>query len=74
VEQLQKDVDAWQGALEHKEPYMRQFLEQTRGGIVAGYDTSKLIRLLDAILAEASRLAASTELSIMAGCDLNELL
>jgi len=69
-----KDVDAWQGALEHKESYMRHFLEQTRGGIAAGYDTSKLTPLLDAILAEGSRLAAATGLSIMAGRDLNELL
>jgi HEPN/Toprim N-terminal domain 1 len=69
-----KDVDAWQGALEHKESYMRHFLDQTCGSITEGYDTSKLIKLLDAILAEASRLAASTGLSIMAGRDLNELL
>ena len=27
-----KEIDAWQGALEHKESYMRHFLEQTGGG------------------------------------------
>jgi HEPN/Toprim N-terminal domain 1 len=53
-----KDIDAWHGALEHKESYMRYFLEQTGSSMAAGYDTSKLIRLLDAILAEASRLAS----------------
>lgn len=50
-----KDVDAWQGALEFKETYMRHFLDQTtetlRGG---GYDTSRLERVLDAVIAEAT--------------------
>lgn len=45
-----KDVDAWQGALEYKETYMRRFLEQApetlRGG---GYDTARLEWVLDAI-------------------------
>lgn len=49
-----KDVDAWQGALEFKETYMRHFLDQTsemlRGG---SYDTSRLERVLDVITAEA---------------------
>ena len=58
-----KDVDAWHGALEHKESFMRHFLEQTRGSIAAGYDTSKLIKLLDAILAEASLLSMSSGLA-----------
>ncbi|OSI68617.1 HEPN/Toprim-associated domain-containing protein [Bradyrhizobium canariense] len=49
-----KDVDAWQGALEHKESYMKHFLEQTSRGVSKGYDVSKLTRLLDALIDEAS--------------------
>jgi hypothetical protein len=49
-----KDIDAWQGALEHKESYMRHFLEQTSGRAPKEYDLSKLTKLLDALIAEAS--------------------
>lgn len=49
-----KDIDAWQGALEHKETYMRHFLDQApetlRNG---GFDTSKLEWVLDAIIIQA---------------------
>ncbi|WP_279610459.1 HEPN/Toprim-associated domain-containing protein [Burkholderia gladioli] len=52
-----KDIDAWQGALEHKETYMRHFLEQApetlRNG---GYDTAKLDWVLDAITIQATLL------------------
>lgn len=52
-----KDIDAWQGALEYKETYMRHFLEQTpetlRNG---GYDTAKLDWVLDAITIQATLL------------------
>ena len=52
-----KDIDAWQGALEHKESYMRHFLEQTPETLRNGsYDISKLDRVLDAITAEATLL------------------
>jgi HEPN superfamily Toprim-like protein len=54
-----KEIDAWQGALEHKESYMRHFLEQTGGGAPEGYDMSKLAKLLDALIAEASQLGGS---------------
>jgi len=53
-----KDIDAWHGALEHKESYMRHFLEQTSRSVREGYDTSKLTKLLDALIAEASCLSA----------------
>ncbi len=57
-----KDIDAWQGALEHKESYMRHFLEQTsRGAPPEGYETSKLAKLLDALISEASLLNGSVE-------------
>lgn len=52
-----KDVDAWHGALEHKESYVRHFMKQDAVSLTTGtYDTSKLVRLLDAMIAEASRL------------------
>ncbi|MGY8681277.1 hypothetical protein Q2941_26320 [Bradyrhizobium sp. UFLA05-153] len=57
-----RDIDAWQGALEHKESYMRHFLEQTsRGAPPEGYETSKLAKLLDALISEASLLNGSVE-------------
>ena len=52
-----KDIDAWQGALEYKETYMRHFLEQapeTLGN--GGYDTAKLEWVLDAITTQATLL------------------
>jgi hypothetical protein len=52
-----KDIDAWHGALEHKESYMRHFLEQTGERLSPKYDTSKLAKLLDALIAEASLLS-----------------
>ncbi|MET4232287.1 hypothetical protein ACVWXN_006036 [Bradyrhizobium sp. i1.4.4] len=53
-----KEIDAWHGALEHKESYMRHFFEQTSDSVTAGYDTSKLIKLLDALIIEAACLSA----------------
>ena len=52
-----KDIDAWHGALEHKESYMRHFLDQTGERLSPKYDTSKLAKLLDALIAEASVLS-----------------
>jgi hypothetical protein len=53
-----KDSDAWHGALEHKESYMCDFMNQDHESLTNGsYDTSKLIRLLDALIAEASHLS-----------------
>lgn len=57
-----KDVDAWHGALEHKESYMHHFMKQSATSLTTGtYDTSKLARLLDALIAEASWLAVRCE-------------
>lgn len=52
-----KDVDAWHGALEYKESYMRHFLEQTRESILdGGYDLSKLEPVVDALVHEVAQL------------------
>lgn len=52
-----KDVDAWQGALEYKETYMRYFLDQSIDVLRKGdYDTLRLERLLSAITSEAAGL------------------
>jgi hypothetical protein len=49
-----KEVGAWQGALEHKETYMRRFLDQTPITIREnGYDHSKLAMVLDTLVAHA---------------------
>ena len=54
-----KDVDAWQGALEHKGSYAKHFFEQTNEQLLdGGYDTSKLAAVLDALVAEAASLVA----------------
>lgn len=54
-----QEVDAWQGALEHKESYMKRFLKQTRETVLeSGYDTSKLQTLLEALIAEATILTS----------------
>lgn len=52
-----KDIDAWHGALEHKDSYTRYFFDQTPESIHAGsYDFTRLELVLDAITAEATRL------------------
>ena len=52
-----RDIDAWHGALEHKESYDRHFMKQDANTLASGaYDTSKLTQVLDALIAEASRL------------------
>jgi hypothetical protein len=52
-----KEIDAWHGALEHKDSYTRHFMTQDADSLVGGgYDSSKLVQLLDALIAEASRL------------------
>jgi hypothetical protein len=49
-----KDVDTWQGALEHKETYMRHFLDQTPEALRNdGYDTARLESVLNAVTAQA---------------------
>lgn len=49
-----KEIDAWQGALEHKETYMRHFFEQTPETLRNGdYDTARLEWVLDSITIQA---------------------
>lgn len=48
-----KDLNAYHGALEHKESYAKAFFKQTNKSILNGsYDTSKLSVLLDALIQE----------------------
>ncbi len=50
-----KDIDAWHGALEFKDSYQRHFYDQTDGTLRSGrYDTTKLLKMLDAVIAQAS--------------------
>lgn len=52
-----KEVDAWQGALEYKDTYTKCFLAQNVTSIkTGGYDVSKLCKVLDAMIAEATLL------------------
>lgn len=57
-----QDVDAWHGALEYKESYMRRFLAQTGDTIRdTDYDTSKLKEVLRALIIEATILASGVD-------------
>lgn len=50
-----RDIDAWQGALEFKESYQRHFYDQTPEALLSGiYDVSKILKLLEALINEAS--------------------
>jgi hypothetical protein len=49
-----QESDCWHGALEHKESYMKRFLEVTRGTPPNAYDVSKLTKLVEAIVDRAS--------------------
>lgn len=52
-----KEIDAWHGVLEHKESYMKYFLNQEGQSLQDGsYDISKLTSLLDTLIAEAAHL------------------
>lgn len=55
-----KDVDAWHGVLEFKESYQRHFYDQSLDALRGGkYDCSKLLRVLDALIAEAALVSDS---------------
>lgn len=55
-----KDVDAWQGALEHKETYMRHFLDQTVESLNSGdYETARVVDVLNSIVRQAALLQVS---------------
>ena len=50
-----KDIDAWHGALEFKETYQKHFDKQLPEALREGpYETFKLLKLLDALIAEAA--------------------
>ncbi|MCF5189993.1 MULTISPECIES: HEPN/Toprim-associated domain-containing protein [Pseudomonas] len=50
-----KEIGSWQGALEHKESYMRRFLALNTENIQNGlYDTSKIKEVLTCLIAEAT--------------------
>lgn len=50
-----KEVDAWQGALEHKDTYQQHFYGQSDDAIRNGpYNSSKIRQLLDTLIEEAS--------------------
>lgn len=56
---FKKEVGAWQGALEHKETYMRRFLGETKESLEKGqYDTSKLKAVLNVLVSEATILVS----------------
>ncbi|EPJ2812734.1 HEPN/Toprim-associated domain-containing protein, partial [Pseudomonas putida] len=49
-----KEIERWQGALEHKESYMRRFLGLSKSCINKySYDTSKIKAVLEALISEA---------------------
>ena len=57
---LKTEPDIYQGALEYKDSYTKIFLHQTADELAAGaYDTSKIMAVLDAIIAECSEIAAT---------------
>lgn len=52
-----KELDTWHGALAHKESYIRHFVDQSDDALIGGaYDISKLVKLLDKLVSEASTL------------------
>ncbi|MBF0108702.1 MAG: hypothetical protein HQL76_05965 [Magnetococcales bacterium] len=60
---LKKDLDVYQGALESKEDYTKEFLEQSVGSVVSGaYDVNKISRVLDVIVAECTTIAENVSL------------
>ncbi|WP_156399061.1 HEPN/Toprim-associated domain-containing protein [Methylobacterium sp. Leaf466] len=51
-----KDINMWHGALEYKETYDRHFMKQDASTLASGsYDMSKLSKVLDALISEASK-------------------
>lgn len=55
-----KDIDAWHGALEFKESYQRHFYNQSAQTLRHGpYDASKLLKLLDSLVAQAALVSPS---------------
>lgn len=53
-----KSLDTYQGALEFKESYSKEFLKQTSGTLAEGtYDVSKIESVLDLLVAECTAIA-----------------
>ena len=53
-----RELDVYQGAPEFKEAYTKEFLRQTRESVAAGgYDVTKMLVVLDALVAECSSIA-----------------
>ena len=62
-----QDLELFQGALEHKETYMRAFLKQTDETVGDGsYDVSKLRILLESLITLCSKVAIETRKSHIA--------
>lgn len=59
---FKKDRNDYQGSLEHKETYMRKFLEQSPHAILSGtYDVSKLRLVLERLFQACSAIAAQAQ-------------
>lgn len=55
-----KNLDTYQGALEHKESYSKEFLKQTADTLTAGtYDVSKIESILNLLVAECTAIAVA---------------
>lgn len=55
-----RDIDTYQGSLDHKETYMRDFLQQTAETVADGtYNATKICGVLDALVAECHALASA---------------
>jgi len=53
-----KELGFYQGSLEYKETYTKEFMKQTPETISTGtYDTSKLVILLDSLIDECVKMA-----------------
>jgi hypothetical protein len=56
-----KELDVYHGALEFKDAYTKEFLKQTRESVATGgYDVTKMVIVLDALVAECSSVATGT--------------
>lgn len=52
-----REMELYQGSLEHKETYVRAFMD-LRSGALGGYDITKINKVLDALVAECVTLAS----------------
>lgn len=59
-----KSLSAYQGALEHKESYSKEFLKQTAETLAKGaYDVRKIEAVLDLLIAECTAIAVDQQVS-----------